>query len=81
MKHIGFDLPVEYTISVQGLIDSSLREVIGRANILRVDEDGTDKTELQILVKDQSHLNGILNTLFDARYVILNMKYKAKREE
>ncbi|MDX8339031.1 hypothetical protein SLH46_07540 [Draconibacterium sp. IB214405] len=76
MKHIGFDLPVEYTISIQGLIDSGLKEVIGRANILRVEEDGGNRTELQILVKDQSHLNGILNTFFDARYVILNMKVK-----
>ncbi len=75
MNNISFDMPVEYSITVQGVISPRLKESFGKTRILIIDENEDEgNTIIKILVKDQAHLIGILKSLFEARFVILNIK-------
>ncbi|MEL4455761.1 hypothetical protein [Lutimonas vermicola] len=75
MYPISFDEPHKYSITVQGLINVSLIQVFSKATISKIKSDDGENTEIQIQLKDQPHLNGVINALFNARYVILRIKY------
>ncbi len=75
MYPISFDEPHKYSITVQGLINANLIQIFSNANISKIKSDHGKNTEIQIRLKDQPHLNGVINALFNARYVILRIKY------
>lgn len=73
-KDVKFDAPAYYQITVVGRISPELIEKFGTIN-LRVDKDQAKKiSHLNVLVKDQAQLAGILTSLYNNHHVILSVE-------
>lgn len=71
---IKFDKPAYYRIIVSGEIDDQLIAFLELIN-KRVIRKGVSKiTKLEIHVKDQAMLSGVLNTLYDNRHCIISVQ-------
>lgn len=68
--------PAEYQILIQGRLDIGWSDRLGGMSITtKGGRDLTPITTLQGELVDQSALLGILNTLHDLGYSVLNLKY------
>lgn len=79
MEHVSFDAPSEYSITIQGIISSSLFENLRHPGVLVHSQPNVGTTELQISVKDQAHLLSVLNSIYDARLVIIGINYRGNK--
>jgi len=75
IKHFHMDTPTTYRIRVQGTIDASLTELLGK---LRISESETDRmkhvTTLAGKLPDQAALCGVLMALYDFRFPLLSVE-------
>lgn len=76
MKHLPksklqFRQSASYEIRVQGILHNNWDTVIKGMNMRILIEDNV--TIIKGIVTDQSHLSGILNTLFDIRLPIISV--------
>jgi len=65
--------PATYQISVQGNIDENLGKRLGKMNMSMVKSGNKTISTLTGNLQDQSALSGILNTLFDYRYIVISV--------
>lgn len=73
MDTIRFDAPGEYVISVQGIVSQGLYDMIRDVIITVKDDEKVPVSDIHLKVKDQAHLVGIINMLYDWHHVILNV--------
>jgi len=72
-KTIKFSGPADYKIIVQGRLTSEFLNFFNVLNIFPEEnsENGNFITKLTVSVKDQAELAGLLNSLYEWRYLIL----------
>lgn len=80
MDQRRFDAPGNYTISVQGFVSQVLYDMIPDVSITIQNNEELYVSVIHVKVKDQSHLIGVLNILYDAHCVILSIKYTGEPE-
>lgn len=69
-----FDEELNYKLVVQGSVFHNLLENY-KHHVISTKKEGNEiRTEIEVSVKDQAQLCGLLNMLYDFRYTILSIK-------
>jgi hypothetical protein len=71
---IEFGGPVTYRIVVKGILNEDWSDRIAGMAITTKEEEGTALTTLVGSVRDQSELNGVLDTLFGLHLAIVSVE-------
>lgn len=72
LRQLSFDLPCTYQVWVGGLIDPGWSERLGGMTVHPFRRaDGTSVTLMQGELPDQAALVGLLNNLYQMRFVVL----------
>ena len=81
IKGFDFDSAAFFRINVKGIVREELTDILGSMKIkdFRNDKD-VAITRLEGEVLDQAALMGILNTLYEMRYPIINIELILPRE-
>jgi hypothetical protein len=75
ISEIDLSSPVEICIEVKGLLDNTMSEVLGGLSIRNnIISDKISISYIEGIVTDQAALIGIINTLFNMRFPIINVK-------
>ena len=76
--HCLYDQPGIFAIHIAGQLDSSWSEILGGLKIACAVNEGEDGQPVSVLygsLPDQAGLFGVLDTLYNARYPILFVRY------
>ena len=74
-KHMKLWTPATYAITVEGHLDETWSDRLGGMNIAtRTRADESVVTTLVGRMRDQAHLTGVLNTLYEMHLPILSVK-------
>ncbi len=84
ISEIDISTPVDVSIEIKGILDKTMSEVLGGLSIRN--STISDKISISYVegkVTDQAALIGIINTLFNMRFPIMNvmMKNNSKQVE
>lgn len=75
---IKFSGPANYKITVQGILtETFLNSFEGLKVVTEKDEENKYSTKIDIRIKDQAELSGIINTLYEWRFPILLVEYES----
>jgi len=75
-ENIDFSTSHYFIIDVRGKLDKSLSDIFGGLSISHNSNGETTISQLEGKIIDQASLIGILNTLFNMRYPIINLTLK-----
>ncbi len=70
----AFSAPTRYRIDVQGSLDDAWTGRFGDLSMWRCTVDGQPITRLEGVVRDQTQLAGILNTLYELHLPLISME-------
>jgi hypothetical protein len=70
---INITSPINIRIEVNGLLDNTLSDILGG---LSISNTTASMSYIEGVVADQAALVGIINTLFNMRFPIVNVKIK-----
>jgi hypothetical protein len=74
-KSIKFSEPASYLISVQGKLPETIVDNFeGIENFTVTETNKSIITLITIKIKDQAHLSGLMNTIYDWRFPILKVE-------
>ncbi len=73
-KNIEFTTSNNYIIEVKGKLEENFSEIFGGLSIKHKMENNITISYLEGKIIDQAELIGILNTLFNMRFPIINVK-------
>jgi hypothetical protein len=76
-----YNAPGIYRIRVAGRLDVRWAERLGGLDVNALVEGDVPVAELTGYLPDQAALYGVLNTLYDYRYPLLNVEYLGAAEE
>ena len=75
IKGFDFDSPAVFRIEVKGVVREELMDILGAMKIKYSKNDNEISiTQLEGKVLDQAALMGVLNTLYEMRYPIMNIE-------
>ena len=78
-KHLGLDMPANYSIRVQGALDESYFDRMGDMLIRVINQEyQSPETTLTGRVRDQAQLMGILNSLYELHLPLLSVSIITK---
>ena len=78
-KGLGLDMPVNYSIRVQGVLDESYFDRLGDMLIKVINREYQNpETTLTGRVRDQAQLMGILNSLYELHLPLLSVSIITK---
>ena len=80
IKGFDFDSAAFFRINVKGVVREELMDLLGSMKIRHSGNDDVSITQLEGKVLDQAALMGILNTLYEMRYPIINIELILPRE-
>jgi hypothetical protein len=81
ISDINISKSANISIEVNGLLNKNLSDVLGGLNIRHsTTPDNISISYLEGAVKDQAALIGIINTLFNMRFPIVNVKIKTNEK-
>lgn len=73
LAQLKFSTPAFYRIKISGIVDENFGDYLGGMEITNIDFEKSITT-LNGKMKDQAALSGVLNTLYDLRFTILNVE-------
>ena len=79
-ENIDFSTSHYFKIDVRGKLDKSLSDIFGGLSISHNSNGETTISQLEGEIIDQASLIGILNTLFNMRYPIINLTLKKEEQ-
>ena len=72
---VSFDLPANYQIHVEGMIDPTWSDRLeGMKITLAIKDHGPPVTTLEGELSDQAALAGVLNTIYELHLLVLSVK-------
>ena len=81
-KRLGLDMPANYSIRVQGVLDESYVDRLGDMLIRVIKREYENpETTLTGRVRDQAQLMGILNSLYELHLPLLSVSIIPKGNE
>ena len=76
---IKFNEPANYKIAVQGILtETFLQSFEGIKILTEKDDKNSYSTKINVRIKDQAELSGIINALYDWGFPILLVEYEDK---
>jgi len=79
-ENLDFTTPKKFKIDVKGKLSEDLSDIFGGLSISHKDDHHVTISYLEGEIIDQAELIGILNTLFNMRYPIINVRISNKEK-
>jgi len=71
---VRFDQEVSYKLVIHGTVSHDLFDNYKHSQIITEQVGDETTTEIEVSVKDQAELCGLLSWLYNLRYIIINLK-------